>query len=73
VASTDNFIAAWRTGKLPCAADMDGSGTVDSGDVAFALLDYGPCRGCAADLDGTGYVDFGDIAIMLLETGPCGI
>lgn len=73
LASTDNFIAAWRTGEPPCVADMDGSGTVDSGDVALALLDYGPCPECAADLDGTGYVDFGDIAIMLLETGPCGI
>jgi hypothetical protein len=50
---------------------VDGSGEVDSGDVALALLDFGPCAGCAVDLDGTGDVDFGDIALILLASGPC--
>ena len=54
-----------------CPEDVDGSGEVDSGDVALALLDYGPCAGCAVDLDGTGDVDFGDIALILLASGPC--
>jgi len=54
-----------------CFGDIDGSGEVDNGDVAFALLDYGPCPGCSTDLDGTGEVDFGDIALILLSTGPC--
>jgi hypothetical protein len=54
-----------------CFGDIDGSGEVDNGDVAFALLDYGPCSGCASDLDGTGEVDFGDVALILLSTGPC--
>jgi len=44
---------------------------VDAGDLAFALLDYGPCSGCPADIDGTGDVDFGDIALVLLSVGPC--
>jgi hypothetical protein len=60
-----------RFEAAPCFGDVDGSGEVDNGDVAFALLDYGPCPGCPSDLDGTGEVDFGDIALILLSTGPC--
>jgi hypothetical protein len=54
-----------------CFGDLDGSSEVDQGDVAFALLDYGPCPGCVADLDGSGDVDFGDVALILLSVGPC--
>ena len=60
-----------RFGATPCFGDVDGSGEVDNGDVAAALLDYGPCQGCPSDLDGTGEVDFGDISLILLSTGPC--
>jgi hypothetical protein len=49
--------------------DLDGSGSVDSGDIALALLDFGPCPGCAADLDQSGVVDFGDVALILLSYG----
>jgi hypothetical protein len=49
--------------------DLDGSGTVDNGDVALALLDFGPCPGCTSDVDGNGEVDFGDIALILLSFG----
>jgi hypothetical protein len=54
-----------------CFGDLDGSLEVDTGDVAFALLDFGPCPGCPSDLDGTGEVDFGDVALILLSSGPC--
>jgi hypothetical protein len=54
-----------------CFGDIDGSGVVDSGDIAFALLDFGPCAGCPSDLDGSNETDFGDIALILLSTGPC--
>ena len=54
-----------------CFGDIDGSGVVDSGDIAFALLDFGPCPSCPSDLDGSGETDFGDIALILLSTGPC--
>jgi formylglycine-generating enzyme required for sulfatase activity len=54
-----------------CPADADGSKTVDFGDVALILLDFGACAGCASDLDGTGTVDNGDVALALLEFGPC--
>ena len=54
-----------------CFGDLDGSGEVDSGDVALALLDSGVCPGCAADLDGSGEIDSGDVALLLLSAGPC--
>ena len=55
---------------LSCAfADLDCTGTVDSGDVAILLLDFGPCGGCPTDLDGSGVVDFGDVALALLSFG----
>jgi len=54
-----------------CFGDLDQSGSVDNGDIAFALLDYGPCAGCGSDLDASGEVDFGDVALILLSMGPC--
>ncbi len=55
--------------SLGTPGDLDGSGTVDAGDVALLLLDYGPCSGCSSDLDGSGVVDFGDVALLLLMFG----
>jgi len=54
-----------------CAGDLDGSGTVDSADVALVLLDSGDCAGCPTDLDGSGVVDSGDVAFVLLNSGSC--
>jgi len=52
----------------PC--DLDGSGVVDFGDVAFVLLDYGTCsEECASVVAENGEVDFGDVAFMLLDFG----
>jgi len=54
----------------PCVAtDLDCDGRVDFGDVAIALLDFGPCDACASDVDGSGVVDFGDVAFILLDFG----
>ena len=54
----------------PClATDLDCDGRVDFGDVAIALLDFGPCDACASDVDGSGVVDFGDVAFILLDFG----
>jgi hypothetical protein len=59
-------------GSAPaCFGDLDGSGEVDSGDVALALLDSGSCAGCPADLDGSGEIDSGDVALILLSSGTC--
>ena len=54
-----------------CTSDLDGSGSVDGGDLALAVLDYGACLACPADLDGNGEVGFSDLAIILLDYGPC--
>ncbi len=51
------------------AEDLDCNGVVDFGDVALALIDFGPCSGCQADLDGTGIVDYGDVALVMLSYG----
>lgn len=70
--STKSYSVAYELrGALACPCDLDDSGSVDLGDIALLLLDYGACPGCAADVDGNGMVDFGDVAITLLETGPC--
>jgi hypothetical protein len=53
-----------------CPADLDGTSTVDFGDVSLALLMMGDV-GSSADLDGSGAVDFADISLMLLDFGPC--
>ena len=54
----------------PCiATDLDCDGRVDFGDIAIALLDFGPCDACASDVDGSGLVDFGDVAFILLDFG----
>ena len=54
-----------------CYGELDGSGEVDSGDVALALLDSGSCAGCPGDLDGSGEIDSGDVALILLSSGAC--
>jgi hypothetical protein len=50
--------------------DLDGTGEIDPGDLALAMLDFGPCPGCSADLDGSGEVDQGDLSLILLNFGP---
>ncbi len=46
--------------------DLDGDGSVGTGDIAIMLLDFGACAGCASDLDGSDSVDFGDVSFLLL-------
>jgi len=52
--------------------DLDGSGTVDAGDISVLLILFGPCPPappCQGDLDGSGEVDAGDISVLLLLFG----
>ena len=49
-----------------CAADVDGSGAVDVGDLVAVLGAWGPCPGCAEDIDGDDLVGVSD----LLEVRP---
>ena len=44
--------------------DFDGSGVVDSGDMAYLLLSYGETG--VTELDGSGVTDSGDMALLLL-------
>jgi hypothetical protein len=55
-------------GPEPIFGDLDGSGTVDFGDVAVLLLSLGESDPFY-DIDGSGLVDFGDIALLLLVFG----
>jgi polyhydroxybutyrate depolymerase len=55
-----------------CAADLDESGTVDSGDLLALLAAWGSCDGvCQEDLDESGSIDAGDLLILLGAWGPC--
>ena len=53
-----------------CPSDLDGSGSVDFGDVSLLLLMMGD-TGSPGDLDGSGSVDNADISLLLLDYGPC--
>jgi hypothetical protein len=51
----------------PISGDLDGSGSVDAGDIGALLLLFGPCGSpCPGDLDASGEVDAGDIGSLLL-------
>ena len=63
-----NVPGSVRTSAAPmCASpgDLDGSGSVDAGDVSVLLLLFGSAD-MAADLDGSGSVDAADISVLLL-------
>ena len=61
----------FSSGTSTCVSDLDGSGLVDSADVALVLLGMGECSHCAEDLDGSGLVDSADVALVLLDMGNC--
>ena len=63
-------ITALDQGGCGCVEDLDGNLSVDSGDIAFALLCFGDMGG-PADLDSDGEVTFADVALLLLASGPC--
>lgn len=54
-----------------CAADVNGSGSVDASDLAIVLGSWGACGGCPADVNGNGTVDAGDLAAILGAWGAC--
>jgi alpha-tubulin suppressor-like RCC1 family protein len=58
-------------GALPpaCPGDMDASGTVDAGDLAALLGNWGGSG--IGDVDRSGTVDGSDLAAMLGSWGPC--
>ncbi len=55
-----------------CLGDFNGDDTVDAGDLAVLLSQWGLCDGyCAADLDGDQTVGAGDLATLLSLWGGC--
>ena len=56
--------------QLACRADLDGSGTVDRGDLEILLADFG-CTGgsCPGDIDCDGDTDLADLGILLATFG----
>ena len=57
-----------------CPADLNGDGEVNSSDIGYFLLAYGPCStelSCPADLNGDGEVDSSDLGSFFLAYGPC--
>jgi hypothetical protein len=65
------FWAGGATAAPPCPEDIDGSGSVDFGDLLAVLSNFGACPGCPEDLDGNGSVDFSDLLAVLSNFGPC--
>ncbi len=53
---------------VPCPADLDGNGTVDSADLAILLGAWGTPN---ADLDGSGSTEASDLALLLGSFGTC--
>jgi hypothetical protein len=61
------------TSCVPCAADIDESGAVNSVDLAAVLSNWGSDGGKypRADVDGDGTVSSTDLAAVLSAWGPC--
>lgn len=57
------------TAAAVCDADFDGSGSVDSADLAVLLAAWS--KSDAGDLDGDGDTDAADLALLLAAWGDC--
>jgi CxxC motif-containing protein (DUF1111 family) len=53
-----------------CLGDLDGSRTIDGGDLGVLLGSWGG-RSAIADLDGSGLVDGADLGLLFANWGPC--
>ncbi|MHC4910952.1 MAG: hypothetical protein ACYTF9_14690 [Planctomycetota bacterium] len=54
-----------------CAADVDGSGTVDVADLTAVIIAWGRCNDCPEDIDGSGAVDVADLVEVITNWGAC--
>jgi len=64
------YISNFEKAGDNCPADLDGNGSVGSGDLGILLAAWGSMGG-AADLDGSGTVGSGDLGILLAAWGAC--
>jgi hypothetical protein len=53
-----------------CPQDVDRSGSVDGGDLAILLGNWGTAA-ASTDLDDSGTTDAADLAVLLAAWGPC--
>ena len=53
-----------------CIGDLDGSRTIDGGDLSVLLGSWGT-RSAIADLDGSGLVYGADLGLLFANWGPC--
>ena len=56
--------------KLPCIADIDRDGMIDSADLAYILENWGS-DDTVADLTGDGQVDAADLGLVIATWGTC--
>ena len=73
-ANTDGVIDACQGMGVVflCPGDLDGGGSVDTGDLSLLLMSFGAAMpGDPADLDASGQIDTADISLMLLSFGDC--
>ena len=56
--------------KTPCEGDIDGSGTIDVGDLLEVIGQWG-ATDSAADINQDGIVDVSDLLIVVGNWGPC--
>jgi hypothetical protein len=61
----------WTHGGQECAADLDGDGSVESGDLFLLLLNWGSATPCPGDQDGSGEVNAADMLNLLSSWGAC--
>lgn len=59
-------VVSFRVGR---AADLDGDGAVNAGDLSALLASWGGSG--IADIDGNGVVEAADLTLMLADWGPC--
>jgi len=63
----------WRTEvvsfRIGRAADLNGDGAVNAGDLAVLLADWG--QSGASDLNANGVVEAADLTLLLADWGPC--
>jgi hypothetical protein len=73
-ANTDGVIDACQGMGVVflCPGDLDGGGSVDTGDLSLLLMSFGAAMpGDPADLDASGQIDTADLSLLLLSFGDC--
>ena len=66
----NTFCGATTCGQ-PCTNDVNGDGTVNTGDLLAIINSWGPCVGCPTDINGDGAVNTSDLLSVINNWGPC--